>query len=145
LPSKVRSAESCRPSFDAIRVQPEAQAYFDEHAEDGDLLRTVFEIVMTDASDGVRLLACYYISRFSGRLLEEYEDELLLLQADAWESLAELQAWPPGGRCRWLRYGVLQRVQGRQSVRGRSGYSGIGQKFSDVPRLIKFIGDTYLS
>ena len=88
-PSKLSSADLRRLLFDAVRAQPEAQAYFDAHAEEADLLNALFEIALTDASDSVRLQACYFISRFPENLLAEFEADLLRLQADAWESLAE--------------------------------------------------------
>lgn len=83
------NAEIRRLLFDAIRALPEAQAYLEGHTDDADLLKTLFEIAFTDSSDTMRLQACYYISRFPEWLLSDYEDDLLRLQADEWESLSE--------------------------------------------------------
>jgi hypothetical protein len=89
LPPKANTAELRRLLFDAVRAQPEAQAYFDENVEEAELLKALFDIALTDSSDSVRLQACFYISRFPAHLLGEHEDVLLRLQANAWESLSE--------------------------------------------------------
>ena len=83
------NAEIRRLLFDAARTLPEAQTYFEDHAEDAGLLRMLFEIALADSADTVRLQASYYISRFPERLLHDYEDDLLRLQAEEWESLSE--------------------------------------------------------
>jgi hypothetical protein len=86
---KMDSAELRRLLLDAARAQPEAQAYFETRAEDAALLKTLFEIALADSSDTRRLQAAYYISRFPARLLSDYEDDLVRLQAAEWESLSE--------------------------------------------------------
>ena len=87
--TKPDSAEISRLLFDSMRALPEAQAYFTEHADDPELLRLLLEIALSDAGDTVRLQACYYIARYPDHLLQAYEDELLRLQAEEWESLSE--------------------------------------------------------
>ena len=72
-----------------MRALPEAQAYFAEHSADPALLKTLFEIALSDASETVRLQACYYIAQYPENLLQAYEDDLLRLQAEEWESLSE--------------------------------------------------------
>ena len=49
----------------------------------------MFEIASADSADTVRLQACYYIAQFPESLLRDYEDDLLRLQAEEWESLSE--------------------------------------------------------
>ena len=83
------SVEIRRLLFDALRALPEAQAYFAERADDAGLLKTLFDIALNDATDTVRLQACYYIAQFPEQLLNAYEGELLRLQAEEWESLSE--------------------------------------------------------
>lgn len=82
-------AEIRRLLFDAIRALPEAQAYFEGRTADAELLKTLFEIALADPADTIRLQAGYYIARFPGELLCDYEDALLRLQAQEWESLSE--------------------------------------------------------
>ena len=82
-------SEIRRRLFDAARTLPEAQAYFSGHAADAELLKTLFEIALADSADTVRLQACYYIAQFPEQLLCDYEDDLLRLQAEEWESLSE--------------------------------------------------------
>lgn len=78
-----------RRLFDAVRAQPEAQAYFTDHTADAELLRLLFAIASQDSTDTIRLQACYYIAQFPESLLSDYEGELLRLQAEEWESLSE--------------------------------------------------------
>lgn len=75
--------------FDAVRALPEAQEYFEGRLADAVLLKTLFEIALADPADVVRLQAGYYLSRFPGEMLRAHESELLCLQEDVWESLAE--------------------------------------------------------
>lgn len=82
-------AEIRRLLFDAARALPEARAYFEARAEDAGLLKTLFEIALDDSAATVRLQACYYLAQFPEQLLRDYEDALLRLQAEEWESLAE--------------------------------------------------------
>ena len=88
-PPGVESTEIRRLLFDAVRALPEAQEYFEGRLADAALLRMLFAIALADPADPVRLQAGYYISRFPGELLRDHEGELLLLQEDTWESLAE--------------------------------------------------------
>lgn len=87
--SRVDSAEIRRLLFDAVRALPEAQAYFAGQTENAQLLKVLFEIALVDTSDTIRLQACYVIARFPEQLLGDYEDVLLRLQAEEWESLSE--------------------------------------------------------
>ena len=82
-------AEIRRLLFDAIRTLPEAQAYFEGRTADAELLKTLFEIALADPAETIRLQAAYYIAQFPGELLRDYEDALLRLQAQEWESLSE--------------------------------------------------------
>jgi hypothetical protein len=75
--------------FDASRSLPDAQAFFEGRLEDADLLKIMFEIASADSADPARLQACYYISQFPVTLLSDYEDDLLRLQAEEWESLSD--------------------------------------------------------
>ena len=75
--------------FDAARSLPEAQSYFASLVDNADLLETLFEIALIDSTETVRLQACYYISLFPAHLLREYEDSLLGLQGDQWESISD--------------------------------------------------------
>lgn len=83
------SAEIRRRLFDAVRSLPEAQAYFEERTADAGLLKTLFDIALNEATDTIRLQACYYIARFPEQLLKAYEGDLLRLQTEEWESLSE--------------------------------------------------------
>jgi len=87
--SRLDNAEIRRLLFDAVRALPEAQTYFAGQTENAQLLKALFEIALVDASDTIRLQACYTIARFPEQLLRDYEDDLLRLQADEWESLSE--------------------------------------------------------
>ena len=75
--------------FDAARTLPEAQTYFTSLVGNAELLETLFEIASADTSDTIRLQACYYISLFPEQLLRNYEDSLLSLQGEEWESISE--------------------------------------------------------
>ena len=88
-PPGMDSAEIRRLLFDAIRALPEAQAYFEGRTADAELLKTLFEIALADPAETIRLQAAYYIARFPGDLLRDYEDALLRLQAEQWESLSD--------------------------------------------------------
>ena len=83
------SANIRRLLFDASRALPDAQAYFEGRLEDVELLKLMFEIASADSTDTARLQACYYISQFPATLLSDYEDDLLRLQAEEWESLSD--------------------------------------------------------
>jgi hypothetical protein len=83
------SNEIRRLLFDAIRTLPEAQAYFEGRSADEELLKTLFEIALADPADAIRLQAGYYIARFPGEMLRDYETDLLRLQEEQWESLSE--------------------------------------------------------
>lgn len=85
----IEKAEVRRLLFDAVRALPEAQTYFSSHGEDPDLLKSLFEIAATDQADSIRLQACFEISKFPELLLRDYEDDLLKLQAEEWESISE--------------------------------------------------------
>jgi len=85
----VDSADIRRLLFDASRSLPDAQAYFEGRLDDAELLKLLFEIASADSADTARLQACYYIAQFPVTLLRNYEDDLLRLQADEWESLAD--------------------------------------------------------
>ena len=87
--SRVDSAEIRRLLFDAVRALPEAQSYFAGQTENAQLLKVLFELALVDASDTVRLQASYAIAQFPEQLLRDYEDDLLRLQAEEWESLSE--------------------------------------------------------
>jgi hypothetical protein len=89
VPPGTDSTEIRRLLYDAVRALPEAQDYFEARLGDAALLGTLFEIAMDDPADPVRLQACYYLSRFPGEQLRTYEEKLLRLQEDIWESLAE--------------------------------------------------------
>jgi hypothetical protein len=75
--------------FDAVRSLPEAQTYFASLVESAELLEILFEMASIDSSDTIRLQACYYISQFPEHLLRNYEDNLLSLQGEEWESISE--------------------------------------------------------
>jgi len=83
------SAKLRRLLFDASCSLPDAQAYFEGHLDDVALLKLLFEIALTDSTDTARLQACYYIAQFPVTLLCNYEDDLLRLQTEEWESLSD--------------------------------------------------------
>jgi hypothetical protein len=83
------SANLRRLLFDASRSLPDAQAYFEGRLDDAELLKLLIEIASADSTDTARLQACYYIAQFPVTLLRNYEDVLLRLQAEQWESLAD--------------------------------------------------------
>lgn len=75
--------------FDAARSLPEAQSYFALHVANAELLEILFETALKDSDDTIRLQACYHISQFPEHLLRNYEDSLLRLQGEEWESISE--------------------------------------------------------
>jgi len=72
-----------------MRALPEAQLYFEQHLEDGELLNLLFEFALSDDSDSIRLQSCYCISQYPAHLLSTHEDSLLELQAEKWEDLSD--------------------------------------------------------
>jgi hypothetical protein len=87
--SGLDSSNIRRLLFDASRSLPDAQAYFEGRLDDAELLTLLFEIAASDSTDTARLQACCYIAQFPVALLRSYEDELLRLQAEEWESLSD--------------------------------------------------------
>jgi hypothetical protein len=87
--SRIDKDEVRRLLFDVARALPDAQAYFSNHREDPCLLRCLFEVAKTDPADSVRLQACCEMAKFPEPLLRDYEDDLLRLQAEEWESVSE--------------------------------------------------------
>jgi len=87
--SRMDEAEIRRLLFDAARSLPEAQAYFSYHMENPDLLKSLVEIASTDHADSIRVQACFEISKFPESLLRDYEEQMLRLQGEEWESISE--------------------------------------------------------
>lgn len=75
--------------LDAIRASPEAQEYFSKNLTNEDLLQVLVSIALVDSSEATRLQACYWASQFPSELLQLYEESLLKLQAESWESLSD--------------------------------------------------------
>lgn len=79
----------CTKLLDAVRASPEAHEFFLANLDNSALLKDLFEILRDDSPDMARLQACYYISQFPVQLLRAYEEELLPLQIDQWENIAD--------------------------------------------------------
>jgi len=89
MPLKIDKDKIRRLLLDAMRGLPEAQAFFEQHLDDAQILLTLFEIALEDDSESIRLQACNCISQCSGDLLRDYEDNLLKLQSEKWESISD--------------------------------------------------------
>lgn len=89
MESTLSKADTRRLLFDAMRASPEARVYFVQNIDNAELLQILFEIALDDMADTVRLQACYCIAQFSEHLLHDYEEPLLRLQNEAWESISE--------------------------------------------------------
>ena len=75
--------------LNAMRSLPEAQAFFEQHLEDVELLQILFELALNDDTDSIRLQSCYCISQYPAYLLDEHEDSLLKLQTEKWEGISD--------------------------------------------------------
>ena len=87
--ARMEKAEIRRLLFDAVRSLPEAQAYLSDQRENPELLKNLFEIASTDHADSIRAQACFEIAKFPESLLRDYEEQMLRLQAEEWESISE--------------------------------------------------------
>ncbi|MBK9131198.1 MAG: hypothetical protein IPM20_06105 [Gammaproteobacteria bacterium] len=89
IPVEIDKDKVRRLLLDSMRALPEAQSYFEQHLDNTDMLLSLIEIALEDEPDSIRLQASNRISQFSGDLLRDYEDSLLQLQSEKWESISD--------------------------------------------------------
>jgi len=77
-PYLVQSLHSAKP----------ATEFFHDHLNDDQLLTTLVEVALTDASDDARMEAAFWISQFSAERLEPFQKKLEQLSQEGWDSIA---------------------------------------------------------
>jgi DNA primase len=88
MPKKYSRDEVYPYLIQSLHSAKTAEDFFHFRLDNEQLLSTLVEVACHDESDDARMEAAFWISQFSGYLLEAFEEKLKNLSHDNWESVA---------------------------------------------------------